>query len=551
MQPPPIASAQSKAASTGAYSGGEQKSATGSSPARSASISSGEQPSVDRPSDLSEHLAMEKRRRAEDKYDEGYLLDAVHMVPERGAGCCGKRASYRWALAVETLPQVVWGLWVDLPLRAKWLRLAGGSNTGTHKRICCWNFDRSFVFFVASSFNSMVVLCSVFVFNHYNVQQTWAESQIYCKPRSLGRIPCSNVTCPESILPGFGGDGAVATAEKLLSGATQHLNHSSWTGGCVPKNTSLGTATWCSPELRGRFTDKNGAPLEAWRFLHEVHQLDFDGSWLFIGFIAALATKVLLCSLVGWQFFYSDARQARCGCGCGRRFHKVASGIACAADAFAYCLCCGCLKCGSQRRDVGDGGRGGGMVMEEPSKDDEEGVVTAGGDNEAISIELVAPQGGDVHSRSSVANNDNEGKSAPTSTLGREGSLASNLREGSSRIDGGSNKSRNNSQRRSEFAHFFDYADIWRSKLRARDVQLMLRATRIMPRRKDLIGADRQDYLRVEWAKYLLGSGGDVDEGLVSKMIALVREQAAAQGRMPPLSSLSLVLSAEGSVREI
>ena len=101
-------SAQSKAASTAAHSGGEQKSAT-DSVARSVSISSGEQALADSPSDLSEHVDMEKRRRANDKYDEGYLLDAVHMVPERC--CCGKRASYRWALAVETLPQVVWGLW--------------------------------------------------------------------------------------------------------------------------------------------------------------------------------------------------------------------------------------------------------------------------------------------------------------------------------------------------------------------------------------------------------------------------------------------------------
>lgn len=491
-----------------------------------------------------------KSRREENTYDEGNLLDAVHMVPERC--CCSKRRSIRCALAIETLPQVVWGLWVDLPLRAKWLRLARGSSMGTKKQICCWTFDRSFIFFVLSSFNSMVVLSSVFVFNYFNVQQTWAKSHVYCKLMTLSHIPCSNVTCPASILSG---SSAVATARELLSGI-QHLNHSSWTGGCVPNNnaSSMGR-TWCAPHMRGGFTDKNGAPLEAWQFLHEVHQINFDlGSWLFVAFVAALIIKVLLCSLIGWKFFYSCTVTR---CQCCRSSNKVCSCLNQIASCFAYCVCCGCLKCSGSRRAGSDSVE----AVDAPSDGSLEGVGVAELGEGEKSMELSEHVGSIL----SVGSND----ANYIDTLGISNSNKSVLSRSQS------NSSRSSSVRRTEMAYFFANADIWRSKLRARDIQLMMRAARIMPRRQHLTEANKQDFLKVEWGKYLLGSGGNVDEGLISKAITRVREmrekllahdpfldgglsdeveaamalgeQAAAQGMVPPLSSLSLHLSSQGS----
>ena len=44
----------------------------------------------------------------------------------------------------------------------------------------------------------------------------------------------------------------------------------------------------------------------------------------------------------------------------------------------------------------------------------------------------------------------------------------------------------------------FSKADIWRSALRARDIQLMLRASRLFPRRHDMTGATKDDLMRVE-----------------------------------------------------
>ena len=54
-------------------------------------------------------------------------------------------------------------------------------------------------------------------------------------------------------------------------------------------------------------------------------------------------------------------------------------------------------------------------------------------------------------------------------------------------------------------------ADVWRSDLRARDIQLMLRMSRVMPSKKALSKAKEDDVMRTEVATYLLGTGGVVD----------------------------------------
>ena len=59
--------------------------------------------------------------------------------------------------------------------------------------------------------------------------------------------------------------------------------------------------------------------------------------------------------------------------------------------------------------------------------------------------------------------------------------------------------------------HLWREADVWRSDLRARDIQLMLRAARIIPSLNSMRTATEEDVMRVEVATYLLGTGGVVD----------------------------------------
>ena len=49
---------------------------------------------------------------------------------------------------------------------------------------------------------------------------------------------------------------------------------------------------------------------------------------------------------------------------------------------------------------------------------------------------------------------------------------------------------------------------MWKSELRARDVQLILRVSRIMPNWRQAQNCKLDDVGRVEVAKYILGSGG-------------------------------------------
>ena len=77
----------------------------------------------------------------------------------------------------------------------------------------------------------------------------------------------------------------------------------------------------------------------------------------------------------------------------------------------------------------------------------------------------------------------------------------------------------------------FSKADIWRSALRARDIQLMLRASRLFPRRHDMTGATKDDLMRVEIAKYVLGSGGQVNETRVERLLSEVLTATPAPPR--------------------
>jgi hypothetical protein len=94
-----------------------------------------------------------------DQYDDGMLLDSF-TVP-LCCGCCSR--SSRCDKMVETMPFMLWGMWVDLPMRLKWLRLRDGHNDSKNVVCCGKEHPKSCVYYWMTSLISVVAVVVVYV----------------------------------------------------------------------------------------------------------------------------------------------------------------------------------------------------------------------------------------------------------------------------------------------------------------------------------------------------------------------------------------------------
>ena len=247
----------------------------------------------------------------------------------------------------------------------------------------------------------------------------------------------------------------------------------SYASASLAEKKNLSTETWmagacfsptrniaCFPEMRGQILGQNQLSIAYWRMLADAHSLpDADKGLLqssgtaIIAFAVLLSTKIVLTVLV-WQQFTCTSGQDRAG------------RLDCCWLPFVKLISC----CYTNTPDRGRGGQGG------------EGKNGRGGAHRNIPRE--------------------------TRGLGNWKKSLQKLRK----------------KRSSGSKHFFEDSifklranQLWKSELRARDVQLILRVARIMPNWRQAQNCTMDDVGRVEVAKYILGSGG-MDEDQLEGM---------------------------------
>ena len=250
------------------------------------------------------------KRSGSDSYDSGMRLQAFEVIPTP-CGCCMERRPKWISAVVESMPFVLWGLWVDLPLRMKWLRLAEDRYRAADKtdvsrqsmqdlhestllpvRCCCcccrWTFhiQPSLGFYALSSLTSMIILSALFVWNIYNLEATWSQG--------MGTVECTkiiptgcrlshNVTCPSNFTASYDNMMQASATFKYAaasiikdcsstSSCNSGLNMSnvsavsswSWTKGCRPLESN-NVDEFCVPEIWSGITGARTISVEAVR----------------------------------------------------------------------------------------------------------------------------------------------------------------------------------------------------------------------------------------------------------------------------------------------
>ena len=297
-------------------------------------------------------------------------------------------------------------------------------------------------------------------------------------------------------------DASEASVMKTSIWSTTNTNQSnassswSWTKGCqqpLSNNT-------CMPEIWSGLTSNRMISVEAVRYLQVAHTNTFDLSslfqpditsgWIFTAFLLLLCLKFFLFVVVTQQFYCTSGKKHRGQCDCMCRLcctNEILMGGPCAS---------------SQRMKNGD-----------EDEDDEDEDVTPikmtrndGSKSDSINFttERRSRAGLDIMTQRSVKR---RRKSFRRSTL----------------------EIQSQSRRAVVLRQLWREADVWRSDLRARDIQLMLRMSRVIPSKKALNDAKEDDVMRVEVATYLLGSGGVVDIQLGDDFNQLYLERSQSE----------------------
>ena len=336
------------------------------------------------------------KRTDTDNYDSGYMLDSTTL------GGKGRKIS-SCSTIIETLPFIFWGIWVDLPLRLKWLRLKSGEEKDS-ARTCM--LPKSGGFFIISTINSFLIVVGVFIYNIVTLNVIWKNGLITCQKQ----IPSTcfieyNVTCPTNLTDAF-----------------QHVDYttynrgiqdnSSWILGCF----DLKTERNCLPEME---VEQNNASIDLLRFILDSH----NNTRMLFFFFSFLLIKLCICVLIVQQFY------------CVRKEYR------------------GDLCCFSHSTEQQKG------------------------------------------------NNDEEDSTTNIDTI-----------EGMKTVSQMFNTDRRK-RRMSAIQHEINNdGEGWRSKLRARDVQLMLRFARLMPTTSSSSSVTQDEVDLYQVTKMVLGVAGKVDQ---------------------------------------
>ena len=417
------------------------------------------------------------KRGGTDTYDDGMRLDVLDSAPSANCfGCKSEKRSKKVGNFIETFPFLMWTVWVDLPLRLKWLRLSEQSNNKSSSvYMCCLGqVTKTLAFYLYTSMNTFVLVCVIYAYNYSSLQQSMATSIVSCNktiPTECTPIhQRDNVTCPMNMTDTF-------RSEYRLNGLMGA--NSSWRFGCLDNR-----GIHCMPEL-----DMHGPNAynslyfgaEGARWLLDAHEPIFflrpGHTPLFPTVLFLMLLKLIVTVLVTWQFFLVPQKiRGQFQCWCQRRllWWKIFRKLCC------FWLCCCLCCCGKMEEDEDE---------EEEEEDENE-------ENDEDNYS--------VHNRKVKQSHPSSADIVATSSISSARKTMSTLRVHTRARDG---LWRRRASRQKKLREVYK---AWVSELRARDIQLMLRMSSIMPSAKKWLRVTQEQLEQVEAAKYILGKGGNV-----------------------------------------
>ena len=367
------------------------------------------------------HIEERKKKRRK-SYDSGYMLETLAMRSTQARCCCGLCNSTLCGTVVETAPFIFWSMWVDLPMRLKWLRLNSGKIDKKKKTM----LPPSLRYFLLSNFGTLIIVFVVFYYNYSSLYDAWERGKVRCT--KIIPSPCveilpfdiSATSCPNDF------EQAFKQVDKQQRPSVE-LNSSWIFGCCLNVTTNKPCKRICMPEIYDRGNHLN---IEIFRYGYLQHE---DKESLRMIVIVCLILKIFLCFCISQQFY------------CVRRNNRGK-------------LCC----VTSESIDTTE------STLEQ--KDSVYATATESSDNV-------------VHNKSKVS--------------GSFGVLNRDLR-----LQRMARLNRHN----------------WHSTLRSRDIQLMLRVSRMMPNVRSFRKNENLDMRVVQIARSMLGVANPVIEKEMSKM---------------------------------
>jgi len=485
-------------------------------------------------SDVRSMVAREKRA-GMDAYDQGMRLGALEDAESQNCfGCSSTGRSKKVGTIIETFPFVLWSLWVDLPLRLKWLRLTDGTNkTSVVSMFCLGKVPKSLAYYLLTSLNSVMFACIIYGYNLFTLSNTMAHSQIRC----IKIIPAecqiifqqNNMTCPTNMT-------------SLLPFVKSNQDSDTWINGCMNSAGKM-----CMPEVKSYTTGRNNYGAEVARWLLDAITPAFE--WknhgpttksafpIFQWFVVFLMLKVFITVIVAWQFYFvlkQHRGQFQCCCQrlrCWFVFRRLCCFWPCC------CLCC----CGEQRSKHATKYGQSHSIDQFETKHKMVGT-TAHVPNSNLNYSRVAQfcylaccwwlccpnhsndrsiDGGDDDYDNGISNKNNgdHHKEVDTKEIEiqiEEDGLTNDHIHRNSAVPKGRKLWRKRGVRRYQLRE--DH-QLWISELRARDIQLMLRMFGVMRSGKAIRSVTREELDMVEAARYILGRGGTIDHNL-ARLIA-------------------------------
>jgi len=402
-----------------------------------------------------------------DNYDDGILLEGLSQQTE--LRCCF--GCLNVGKIVETAPFCFWSMWVDLPIRLKWLSVLSGQQHARVISVCGIKIAASLMYYLCTNVGTMIIVGVAFDFNRRGLREAWKSgssdgSNIRCN-RTIS-IACadamyfdkSTTWCPANYSEIGGGWANIDFKSKPSIEA-----NTSWMMGCTTLDSLSNSTEVCMPELKYK---SNHVSIDVLRFSYSQHEANSKNFSLYNMLIVCIILKLTLCLLVAQQFYGASAKNH------GR--------------------CC-CTVAGNDDDEATDD--------DDEATDDIDNVVTTDEHPDTQKNKRRKPP----KRHSSVFNRDER--------LKRMATLHADL---------------NN----------------WTSYLRSRDIQLMLRVSRMMPNVQRFETQD-DEYQMMRIAKHLLGTGGD-NSG--SDMTLMQNLEAEHDTYYQERASGSLIVKSDSLARE-
>tara|TARA_B110000211_G_C13990135_1_gene513604 strand:+ start:85 stop:1224 length:1140 start_codon:yes stop_codon:yes gene_type:complete len=363
------------------------------------------------------------------------------------------------------------------------------------------SIPKSLAYYIISSGISIIIIISVGVYNSYSLEHLWQHGTVECikiiPPGCV--LQYDNVTCPMNL-------STVSVFEAVpLDQYPSSMLNTTWILGCT---NDVGVR--CLPEIQDlEVTNSNSINIEVLRYMYDSHRTN---TWPFFWFIILIDLKFLIVLIVTYQFYLVD-KEDRGKCCC-------TSAAATFEDADAWDDSAGTKgdekkeETKEEKQDNTGGNKGGNNGASKNANAGKERKTTQPGqlDKEvkkekrrskmyrnlmATGEEMKEKRGSKVK----------RGSKAPRKRLSRGGTL----------------HLWNSDVRKEISMEIEEHVPMWKTNLRARDIQLMFRMSRLMPTTAQL-DVTKEDVDMYQIAKLVLGTGGAVDDEFSEELDGVLQE---------------------------